>query len=614
MIVQPAVLHKSNVSTSGEHWRQIFRALVVATLIASLSFAFRTGWRNIGADFPSYYTAARCVRQGLPLQSYYDWTWFQRQLNAAGVGTHRGVYIPQPPLTMLPFVPFATLSPMAAKRIWITINMALFLTTLAILRRTTTLRVEEISVVTLAGCVSIYLNFFYGQYYAVLLFLLTLAYYFLTRSRHIASGLVLGIALSLKLYAAPYLLFFAAKRKWSAIAGMLAAVITSIIVATAIFGWPAIAFYGEQVLPRALADGLVNPYHPDNPAISVVLRRLLWFDPDLNPHPVWNAPQTFFFIRPLLTLAILAAATLGAANSNLPLRRSFAWFTIAIFVVSPNTGFYVFMLLLLPIALLFEGVKPWQQVALLCFYALMTVRLYPPWLFPKLCLLFLLFVVLGLEHWRKIKPRWIYAAAAIVIVVAILDARQHMRSYLKEPSQHFNRIAVEQGQLSAAFPAISRSGVFFQAMGRDRYVLRWFHDKKIEELSLDGQALHPFVNDPDGPVWFELSARGTSTMMQFDPLTRTTTRGLPQMPMPGSDLRVSPNGQWVAFTSARSGSDQIYIRNRATGREEALTGGNCNNLSPAWELDSSAIVFASDCQRTLGLTGLYRAPLPHPPR
>ena len=612
MIVPPPVFHKLEVITSGERWRQIVRALVVAALIASLSFAFRTGWRNIGADFPSYYTAARCARQGFPLQDYYNWTWFQRQLNFAGLDTHRGVYVPQTPVTMLPFVPLATLSPMAAKRIWIAISLALFLAALAILKRATKLRVEEIAVVALAGSVSFYLNFYYGQYYAALLFLLTLGYYLFSRGHHVASGLALGMALSLKLYAAPYLLFFTAKRKWSAIAAMLAAVLASITVATAIFGWPAVAFYGRQVLPRALADGLVNPYHPDNPVISVVLRRLLWFDPDLNPHPVLNSPQTFFFLRPLLTLAILAAATLGVANSNLPPRRSFGWFTIAIFVVSPNTGSYVFMLLLLPIALLFEDAKPWQQVALICSYALVTVRLYPLWLFPKLCLLFFLFVVLGLEHWRKINPRWIYAAAAIVIVVAVLDARQRMRSYLKEPSQHFSRIAVEQGQLSAAFPAISRSGVFFQAMGRDRYVLRWFHDQKIEELSFDGQALHPFLNDPDGPVWFELSSHGTSTMMQFDPITRTTTRGLPQTVMPASDLRVSPNGQWAAFTSARSGSDQIYIRNLATGREEALTGGNCNNLSPGWELDSSAIVFASDCERTLGLTALYRAPLPHP--
>lgn len=611
MIVTPAVVQRFGFTISAGHGRQLLRVFAITALIGSLSFAFRTGWRNIGADFPNYYTAARCARQGFPLQDYYDWTWFQRQLEAAGLGTHRGVYIPQTPLTMLPFLPLAALSPIAAKRIWITVSLALLLATLVIIKRLSSLTIEEIAIITLAGSVSLYVNCYYGQYYAAILFLLTLGYYLLDRGRDVASGFVLGITLGLKLYAAPYLLFFAVKRKWSAIGAMIVAVIASAFIAIALFGWPALAFYGQQVLPRALQDGLVNPYHPDNPTLFVALRRIFWFDPDLNPHPLWNAPWAFFFLRPLLTLAILAAATLGVGNStNLPLRRSFAWFTIAIFVVSPNTGFYVFMVLLLPIALLFEDAAPWQRTGLICFYALITVRLYPLWLFPKLCLLFLLFVILGLEHWRNIKPSWIYAAAAVVIVLAGLDKRVHMRSYIHEPAQHFTRLAIQQGQLSAAFPAVSRSGIFYQAMGRDRYVLRWLHDKKVEELSFDGQALHPFVNDPAGPVWFELLAHGSSTMMQFDPITRTATRGLPQGPVSRSDLSASPDGQWIAFTSERSGSNQIYVRNVATGREEALTAGNCNSLSPTWELDSSAIIFASDCERTLGLTALYRAPLP----
>jgi hypothetical protein len=38
-----------------------------------------------------------------------------------------------------------------------------------------------------------------------------------------------------------------------------------------------------------------------------------------------------------------------------------------------------------------------------------------------------------------------------------------------------------------------------------------------------------------------------------------------------------------------------------------VAGGNCNSSLPAWELDSKAILFASDCGRAFGLPGLYRA-------
>jgi hypothetical protein len=53
-------------------------------------------------------------------------------------------------------------------------------------------------------------------------------------------------------------------------------------------------------------------------------------------------------------------------------------------------------------------------------------------------------------------------------------------------------------------------------------------------------------------------------------------------------------------------SNLIGLRDLSHGEEMRLTGGNCNSSSPAWELDSKSIVFASDCGRAFGLPALYR--------
>lgn len=585
------------------------RGLGVLALILFVIVAVAVGSTRIGADFPNYYTAARLVRTSSPLRDYYDWTWFQRQLNYAGLGTHRGVYIPQTPLTMLPIVPLAAFPPQAAKRIWLGINVVLLAATVWLLSRATKINVDKIALLMLCAAVPLYINFLYGQYYILLLFLLALGYYYWHQKRPLASGLVLGVAFALKLYAAPYLLFFAAKRNWKAMAGMLMAFLFCAGLATVIFGWANVTYYATQVLPRALEGGAVNPYHPGNPAVSVLLRRLFVPDPELNPHPTWNAPWLFFFLRAFISMGIIISAILGIANSrNIPEGRSFAWFAIAIFLVSSNMGFYVFLLLMLPVTLLMEHAKPREKVYLVCVYVLLTLYLAPIWLFPKLWLLLILFVIGGLDHWRDLKPVWIAAAAAFVLIVASVDARRCMASYVNEPAQRFSRFAVEPGRLSASFPAVCRDGVFFQVMGRDRYVLHWLHDNRIEELSFDGQALHPFAPVANGPVWFELAARGNSTMMRFDAASRTAIAGTPPG-RPEADAAISLDGKWVAFSSMRSGSKQIWIRNAASGEEKRLTSGNCNSLSPAWELDSSAILFASDCGRAMGLTTLYRASL-----
>jgi Tol biopolymer transport system component len=98
-------------------------------------------------------------------------------------------------------------------------------------------------------------------------------------------------------------------------------------------------------------------------------------------------------------------------------------------------------------------------------------------------------------------------------------------------------------------------------------------------------------------------------MMRFDP---STGRAEPA-PLPdglGKDaVAVSPDGRMAAFTRTSAASEQLWIRNLITGKTEELAGGNCNNSSPAWELDSSAVIFASDCGRAFGLSALYRAPI-----
>jgi len=184
-----------------------------------------------------------------------------------------------------------------------------------------------------------------------------------------------------------------------------------------------------------------------------------------------------------------------------------------------------------------------------------------------------------------------------------------MLSYANEPGQVFERVVVQSGANFSSFPVVSRAGIFYQSMGHDRYVLRWLHDGRNEKLSFEGQALHPRLAVDGESVYFELVANRTSKMMQFDPSTgKATPRAMP-VPADSAVSVVSPNGKWMAFESAQNGPTQIWLRDLSSGQERRLTGGNCNSSSPAWELDSKALLFASDCGRAFGLPALYRAPV-----
>jgi WD40-like Beta Propeller Repeat len=240
---------------------------------------------------------------------------------------------------------------------------------------------------------------------------------------------------------------------------------------------------------------------------------------------------------------------------------------------------------------------------------LLTLPLRPTWLFPKVWLILSLFIVVGWPCWRGMPRRLAIAAVMVVALISFFTAKQRMTSYESEPGQRFEPVAVQSGALFSSYPVVSRAGLFYQSMGRDRYVLRWLHEGLNEELSFEGQAVQPRLA-PDGvSVDFELVANRNSTMMEFDPFTRRSTIITMAVQADRAVAVVSPNGKWMAFESAQDGPTHIWLRDLSSGREKRLTGGNCNSSAPAWELDSKALLFASDCQRAFGLPALYRARL-----
>src|SRR5262249_24451048 len=366
------------------------RALALLMLVVFLATSFRKGWTRGETDFPNYYTAAVLVRHRAPLRDYYDWTWFQRQMIFAGVRNQLGAYLPQTPLTMLPIVPMAGFPVQTAKQIWLLLNLGFLAATLWMLAKATQIPIECIAILMFLGYGSLHSNFRLGQYYIFLLFLLTLAFYCLKRGKSIASGFLCGFGLGLKLYGGPFLLYFIAKRNWKAVAGMLAASAVAAGIAVALFGWGDIHFYATQILPRSLEGEVIDPYNPGNGTLTTFLRHTFVVQSDLNPHPLWNAPAVFFFLRTLSLLLILAYTLFPVGwEGGECCSRGFAWFTIAIVLLSSNAVSYTYILLLLPITLLLQEAGTKEKVFLITTYVALNFFLLPGGerFFPKLWIL-----------------------------------------------------------------------------------------------------------------------------------------------------------------------------------------------------------------------------------
>jgi hypothetical protein len=413
------------------------RFVICVASFVFLLLPFRTAWNNLGTDFPNYYTAARLVRYGERLRDYYDWTWFARQMNYAGVD-HLGAYIPQTPLTMLPMIVLSGLSPLAAKRVWLVISLTLLLMVVKMLAAMAGIRWEYVAVLLICGYQSLETNFLDGQYYILLLILITLVAWSLDRKRNRVGGFLSGIAFAVKLYTGPFLLYFVAKRKWAATAAMLVAVAFGVALAIVLFGWSDVSYWATHVFPRTLEGASIDPYNPGVPTLSTLLRRLFMFEPGLNPSPVFRSPSIFFFTRTAVQLSLLAVPALGIAFSRKSEpRKDLSWFVIASILVSTSTASYTFILLIAPIVLLLPGANPAKAVYLVVTYILLNVNLGFVWAFPKVWILLALFMVIAQEYLKDVPTKSIVLAFAAIVLLSFADARHHLAEYWKEPGRRY---------------------------------------------------------------------------------------------------------------------------------------------------------------------------------
>ena len=677
-----------------------FLALALG-IAAAVSFAWflydgvARVWSGIPSDFPNYYAAARSTIDGAPLESFYSYPDFQREISRSGIDRQLGGYIPQTPLAVLPLLPLASLAPVDAKRVWLVLNLGFLALTLWLFSRMTAFSVAQAWLIVFGGYLALRQNFWLGQYYVFLLAILTVAVWCLLRSlqRPAAASFAiatLATAFALKLYGAPFFLFLAAKRRFSTVILLIAALLFFAALQIAIFGWHGTVFYVTQVLPRSLEGQTLNPYQPANNTFVTLFRTLLIREPSLNPHPLFDSPAAFAFVQCVFTLSVLLIPALCAWSRPVSVTKTeLAWWSIALLLVSPNTASYTFVLLALPAVLLLDAwpLRRWPYILLPCFLLALPLRASVSPFFPRAWLLLFLFAAVGSEYFRSIQRRamaWsLVCTLTLASGAAVFAAESH-----ESPSDSATEIALQPAAVYSSSPIVTASGIFYESIAPRQYVVERWDGAGSEAFGGEGNAFYPSAPDSGTRVYFEMFSGGRSSVAYFDFPTRqyaavATIHPDPTAPSishdgntlallskgalyvsdgrtdrrldtsapahdpafaPGDrellcvitdthgsqivridlatgksaalissdgDLArpsISPDRTTLVYASRLTGAWQIWTKGLTSGRTVQLTSGRCNNTSPAWILDSTAIVFASDCRRGLNLPTLFRMP------
>jgi hypothetical protein len=348
-------------------------AVVLAILVAQLGMRALPGaWRKLNTDFPNYYVTASLVHERVDTSRIYEWVWIQRQRDYRDIDQRVIGMVPLTAFSTLFVYPLTQFPALTAKHCWIVFNIALLLGILGLLRAMTGLEWRRIALV-IALSFPVRVNLLYGQFYVLLLFMLTLACFFYLRQRSFAAGLAIGVAAGLKVYPVLFLLYFLRKRDLKAFSGAVVAGLCSLFVSVCAFGWQVHRVYIFQVLPRTLRGEGSDPYNLKAASLSTLMHRLFIYEPTLNPHPAINAAWLFAVLHPLLQMAVIAPALLLAVPHELrPRRMRLEWaaMLLAMLAISTSAASYQFTVLILPACLLL-GTLPQKRPRI--FYAAVLV-------------------------------------------------------------------------------------------------------------------------------------------------------------------------------------------------------------------------------------------------
>lgn len=403
-----------NIKVSHSPWARPRRRVVIAALeillilvIGALSIV---GFARVfpvlvhipeQVDFAAYYLAAQVLNSHGPL---YDRVELEEAAIRSG-GINHTSYIYLPFLAVL-LRPIAILPYDLAKMLWFVLNLGFLLASIGLLTQLIGLPpVVAIPAILMAVLMpAIYYSLLFGQINFLLLLLLTGSLYLSSllpsaRWREIAAGILLSIAIVIKLYPAivgfAYLLHRRLLSAISIVLGVLAMFVFGIVGGN---GWDnTIRFFSE-----GLSQFAGRGDAPSNQSIQAVLDRLFSLNQyhfsvlsvdnyiTVTYHPVMNAPKLGSLLAymgaGLIVISTLSVLVIRVRHQLVgpSLLPDFALLITAALLITPIVGDNYYVLLLIPIFALLYYYRQSQRrsirIALLLALLFLVLQRYWRWL------------------------------------------------------------------------------------------------------------------------------------------------------------------------------------------------------------------------------------------
>lgn len=264
-----------------------------------------------------------------------------------------------PPVAVLISLPLGVFSFYRAYLVWNIVSLAALGMSMRLIMRRDGLGFSGIALLPVLALLvtsnALAHQLFQGQLNLALLLLITIGWAAARSGRLKLSGASIGLAAALKLFPAFLLLYFAVRRQWRVVFTAAATFAAANLMAGLIFGWRCFHTYVVEVMPN------VGTFRDTWPNASLMGLWCKLFDaPSGHVEPLWQNPlcaQLAYFASSAVVVA-LVAWKMRQAEGRRQADVAFALCTIGMLLVSPVVWDHYFLLLILPLAILWKAVGP----------------------------------------------------------------------------------------------------------------------------------------------------------------------------------------------------------------------------------------------------------------
>jgi alpha-1,2-mannosyltransferase len=306
----------------------VVAVLVVLLFVGRIALTLITRVSSSEADMVSYYDGTQRLRDGLPL--YRPDISIQQQ-------NFQFIYPPPLAFILMPFPSYQ-----AAWWGWGIFSIICWLGSLGLIlrelwpsiRRRLAPMWRPLLVAALINFPPVESHLFWGQTQLLLLLLLTISWICLRRRRAGLAGVLLGLAIALKLFPALLIAPLLVQRRWRCITVALATAAGVFALSFALVGWDQGYYYLTRVLPEV--DRSLSGVSNATTSIGAVLRGATG-NSDLS-----------YWLSLVIRLAVVAAAALAAARVIGAPDQALAIGTTTLALAPPVVWEHYFVLLYLP--------------------------------------------------------------------------------------------------------------------------------------------------------------------------------------------------------------------------------------------------------------------------